>query len=58
MADNIEKSIYDDAEAVKFIQEHLPQEVKGKYSDDDVLLITDIVRMVGLRRRRGNQHRR
>ena len=43
MADNIEKSVYDDAEAVKFIQEHLPQEVKGKYTDDDVLLITDIV---------------
>lgn len=39
----MENSIYDDAEAVKFIQERLPQEVKGKYTDDDIVLITDIM---------------
>jgi len=41
MADQIENSIYDDAEAVKFIQARLPQEVQGKYTDDDITLITD-----------------
>lgn len=43
MAENIENSIYDDEEAVRFIQNHLPQEVKGKYTDDDIVLITDTV---------------
>ncbi len=43
MADNIEKNVYDDDDAVRFIQARLPQEVKGKYSDDDIQLITDIV---------------
>ena len=39
----MEDKIYDDSEAVKFIQEHLPQEVQGKYTDDDILLMTDIM---------------
>lgn len=39
----MEDKIYDDNEAVKFIQEHLPQEVQGKYTDDDILLMTDIM---------------
>lgn len=39
----MEDKIYDDSEAVKFIQEHLPQEVQGKYADDDILLMTDIM---------------
>ncbi len=43
MADQMENSIYDDAEAVKFIQSHLPQEVQGKYTDDDITLMTDIM---------------
>lgn len=43
MADQIEDSLYDDEEAVRFIQSHLPQEVKGKYTDDDIVLITDIM---------------
>jgi len=43
MADQIENSIYDDAEAVKFIQARLPQEVQGKYTDDDITLMTDIM---------------
>lgn len=43
MSDKIEDGIYDDAEAVKFIQARLPQEVKGKYSDDDIVLMTDLM---------------
>lgn len=43
MADQIENSVYDDEEAVRFIQSHIPQEIQGKYTDDDVVLITDLV---------------
>jgi len=43
MADQIENSIYDDDEAVRFIQSHVPQEIQGKYTDDEVLLISDTV---------------
>lgn len=43
MADQIENNVYDDEEAVKFIQARLPQEVQGKYKDDDITLITDIM---------------
>lgn len=39
----MENSIYDDAEAVKFIQARLPQEVQGKYTDDDITLMTDLM---------------
>ena len=41
MSDQIEQSVYDDDEAVRFIQARLPQEVQGKYSDNDITLITD-----------------
>ncbi len=41
MADNFEDNIYDDEEAVRFIQSHIPQELQGKYKDDDIVLITD-----------------
>lgn len=43
MADQIENSIYDDEEAVRYIQSHIPQEIQGKYQDDDILLISDLV---------------
>lgn len=43
MADQLEDKIYDDAEAVKFIQARLPQEVQGKYTDDDIVLMTDMM---------------
>lgn len=43
MAEQIEDNFFDDAEAVRFIQSHLPQEVQGKYQDDDIVLITDIM---------------
>ncbi|MBO6013074.1 MAG: hypothetical protein J6P82_06100 [Bacteroidales bacterium] len=42
MAD-MENSVYDDAEAVKFIKERIPQEVKGKYEDDDIVYMTDLM---------------
>ena len=28
--------IYDEDESVKFIQNYLPQELKGKFSNDDI----------------------
>ena len=43
MADQIEDNLYDDEEAVRYIQSHLPQEVQGKYIDDDIILMTDIM---------------
>lgn len=43
MAEQIEDSVFDDEEAIRFIQSHLPQEVQGKYTDDDIVLITDIM---------------
>ena len=39
----IEDFVYDDQEAVKFIQNNLPQELKGKYSDDDITYVTDVI---------------
>jgi DNA-directed RNA polymerase specialized sigma54-like protein len=35
--------IYDDDEAVKFIQNYLPQELKDKFSDDDINYIVDLI---------------
>lgn len=43
MAEQIENSIYDDEEAVRYIQSHLPQEAQGKYTDDDIVLMTDLM---------------
>lgn len=34
---------YDEEDAVKFIQNYLPQELKGKYSNDEINYIIDIV---------------
>lgn len=34
---------YDEDEAVKYIQNHLPQELKGKFSNDEVNYVIDIV---------------
>jgi hypothetical protein len=33
---------YDEEESVKFIQNYLPQEFKGKFSDDDILYLLDL----------------
>lgn len=35
--------IYDEVESVKFIQNYLPQELKGKFSDDDINYIVDLI---------------
>ena len=34
---------YDEDDAVKYIQNYLPQEVKGKYSNDEINYIIDVV---------------
>lgn len=43
MSQQLEDVIYDDDAAVKFIQNHLPQEAKGLFTDDEILYITDVV---------------
>jgi len=35
--------IYDDEDAVKFIKNYLPQDVKDKFSDDDINYIIDLI---------------
>ena len=35
--------IYDEDEYVKFIQNYLPQELKGKFSNDDINYILDLI---------------
>ena len=34
---------YDEDDAVRFIQNYIPQEIKGKYTNDEVNYIIDIV---------------
>jgi hypothetical protein len=34
---------YDEDESVIFIQNHLPQELKEKFSNDDILYIVDLI---------------
>jgi hypothetical protein len=34
---------YDDESAVKFIQNYLPQELKEKFSEDDIYYILDVI---------------
>lgn len=41
--ENDELRCYDDDEAVRFIQNYLPQEMKGKFSDDDILYVLDLI---------------
>lgn len=40
-ADEIKE--YDEDEAIKFIKAFVPQDIKNKYSDDDILIIIDII---------------
>ncbi len=35
--------IYDEDESVAFIQNYLPQEMKGKFSNDDINYIVDLI---------------
>jgi len=34
---------YDEEAAVKFIQNHLPQEMKERFSDDDIYYVLDVI---------------
>lgn len=43
MAKNKEPQQYDEDEAVAFIQAYLPQDLKNKYSDDEINYVIDIV---------------
>lgn len=38
-----EDFFYDEDESVKFIQNYLPQELKGKFSNDDINYIVDLI---------------
>jgi hypothetical protein len=35
--------LYDDGEAVKFIRNRLPEALKGKFSDDDINYVIDLI---------------
>lgn len=43
MAKNKEPQQYDEDEAVKFIQSYLPQDLKNRFTDDEIDYIIDIV---------------
>jgi hypothetical protein len=40
---NEEDLLYDDNESVRFIKNHLPEPVKSKYNDDDIIYIVDLI---------------
>lgn len=40
---NTDSIQYDEDDAVKFIQNYLPQELKGKFSNDEINYIIDII---------------
>lgn len=35
--------LYDEDDSVKFIRNYLPQELKGKFTDDDINYIVDLI---------------
>ena len=43
MSKDIDSISYDEDDAVEFIQNNLPQELKGKFSGDDINYIVDIM---------------
>ncbi len=43
MSEDKEVLEYDEDESVKFIQKHLPEEMQGKFSDDEVNYIVDLI---------------
>ena len=43
MSEKDDLLIYDEDDSVKFIQNYLPQEMKGKFSNDDINYIVDLV---------------
>jgi hypothetical protein len=38
-----EDLLYDDSESVKFIKQALPEEVRNRYDDDDIIYIVDLI---------------
>ena len=43
MSEKDDMLIYDEDDSVKIIQNYLPQEMKGKFSNDDINYIVDLV---------------
>lgn len=43
MSDKEDLFVYDEDDSVTFIQNYLPQELKGKFSDDDINYIVDLI---------------
>ena len=43
MSEKDDMLIYDEDDSVRFIQNYLPQEMKGKFSNDDINYIVDLV---------------
>ena len=43
MSENKDLIQYDEDDAVKFIQNYLPQDLKGKYSNDEINYVIDII---------------
>lgn len=43
MSTNNDDLLYDEDDSVRFIQNYLPQELKGKFSDDDINYIVDLI---------------
>lgn len=43
MSDEKKVLEYDEDDSVKFIQSHLPKEMQGKFSDDDINYVVDII---------------
>lgn len=43
MSEKDDLMIYDEDDSVKFIQNYLPQELKGKFSNDDINYIVDLI---------------
>lgn len=35
--------LYDEDDSVKFIQNYLPQELKGRFKDDDIIYVVDLM---------------
>ena len=43
MSTNNDELLYDEDDSVKFIQNYLPQELKGKFSNDDINNSVDLI---------------
>lgn len=43
MSEEKNLSLYDEDDAVKFIQNYLPQELKGKYTNDEINYVIDVI---------------